>query len=596
MKTAQAQRLQSGERLVEAIANHALSMPIPLVAVVGFMAVVAAKHAPAWQVAGWVLLECAVLFSRYRLLSRLPARSDLDVAGKLRVVMWLSGISGVTHALSVLFFPVLSEPERFLFTLMLLGLGTAAVGFLSGDRPTLLAHLAPLMGTLVGAWALVPWVQAPSWTERALALIIAIYAWLLLRFAQETEKTFTDSWRIRLHEHELNERLHQALVQAREASTAKTRFLAAASHDLRQPLHSLTLLATTLSMRPLDKRSAQIVELLRQSTDALASQLDGLLDVSKLDAGIVAPNWQTFQLSQVVRQHCREIEAAIEQKGLAARFSFAGDDWVRSDPSLLLRVLGNLTHNALKFTPGGHIAVEVGQEDGMACLRVSDTGVGIALAEQDKVFQEFYQVGNTQRDRSKGLGLGLAIVQRLVDLLGIRMRLRSQPGQGTCFELLLPVVPAPALAQDGPAAVDHGGQRFALQVLLVDDEASVRASVRLLLEEMGCACLEAADTLEAMRVVQQARPDLVLADFRLREGDNGIATIRAVQARWPGVCAVLVSGDTAPDRLREAQAAGISLLHKPVRLEQLRRELAAAQAARDAAQAVTRPAPLVAPA
>jgi signal transduction histidine kinase/ActR/RegA family two-component response regulator len=586
MKTAAAQRLQSGERLVEFIANHSLSMPIPLALVIVFMAVVAANRAPAWQVLAWVVLEFAVLYGRYRMLSSLPARQDLSLERKLRVVMWLSGLSGLAHALSMLFFPVLSEPERFLFTLMLLGLATAAVGFLGGDRPTLVAHLLPIMGGLVLVWALVPWVQAPVWTERALSLIIGVYAWLLLRFAQETQKTFTDSWRIRLHEHELNEKLRQALVQAREASAAKTRFLAAASHDLRQPLHSLSLLATTLAMRQLDPRSAQIVELLRQSTDALASQLDGLLDVSKLDAGIVAPNLQPIMLRQLVLQHCQEIETAIRQKGLVPRFSFEGDDWVRTDANLLLRVLGNLTHNALKFTPGGHISVEVGHQQGLACVRIRDTGVGIAQAEQEKVFQEFYQVGNHERDRAKGLGLGLAIVQRLVDLLGIRMSMTSRPGQGTSFELLLPVVPAPVLVLVlGPQSeAQRQDERFDLNVLLVDDESSVRTSVRLLLEELGCVCREAADTREAVRVVQHARPDLVLADFRLREGDNGIATIRAVQNRWPGVCAVLVSGDTAPDRLREAQAAGINLLHKPVRLEQLQRELVVALAARDAAK------------
>jgi signal transduction histidine kinase/CheY-like chemotaxis protein len=580
-----AQRLESGERLVEFIAGHSQSMPLPLVSVIAFMAVVAAGRAPAWQVLAWVGLEFAVLWARYRILSRLPARQDLTLTSKLRLVLLLSAVSGMAHGLSLLFFPVLTEPERFLFTLMLLGLCTAAVGFLGGDRPTLLAHLAPILGGLMLAWGLAPWLQAPAWTERALALIAVVYGALLMGFARETRQTFTDSWRIRLQEHALNEKLQLALAQAREASAAKTRFLAAASHDLRQPLHSLSLLAATLAMRPLDTRSAQIVELLRQSTEALSAQLDGLLDVSKLDAGIVAPNRQPFQLRQLVQQHCQEIEAAVLQKGLAPQFHFEGDDWVYSDATLLLRVLGNLTHNALKFTTSGHIGVWVGPSgQGLACVRVQDSGVGIAPAEQDKVFQEFYQVSNQERDRAKGLGLGLAIVRRLADLLDMRLSMRSAPGQGTCFELCLPVVPPPLPPQQAEAQAPQPPRAFDLQVLLVDDEAAVRASARLLLEELGCQCAEAVGTEDAVAAARDTQPDLVLADFRLRGDDNGLATIRALRARWPQVRAVLVSGDTAPDRLREAQDAGMRLLHKPLRLEQLKAELAAAQAARPPAE------------
>ena len=283
-----------------------------------------------------------------------------------------------------------------------------------------------------------------------------------------------------------------------------------------------------------------------------------------------------MRVADLLAQHMAEIESLIEAKHLKPILVCQTNDYVETDPLLFLRVLRNLTQNAIKFTESGSISLEVRRVGASVEVMVADTGHGIAQDQQDKVFQEFYQIGNPERDRAQGLGLGLSIVQRLVTLLGIRMQMQSTAMRGTRFVLSLPAVAAPAFNAASQPDTGHG-ENFNLCVLVIDDEKNVRTSLRMLLEELGCTCVEASGTEQAVTQVKQQRPDLVLADYRLRGSDSGIKAIEAVHALWPGVPTVLVSGDTAPSRLQEARYAGIRLLHKPLPLDVLKKELAAAQ-------------------
>jgi CheY-like chemotaxis protein len=232
------------------------------------------------------------------------------------------------------------------------------------------------------------------------------------------------------------------------------------------------------------------------------------------------------------------------------------------------RLLGNLTNNALKFTHWGGIDVFVTKKDGLATIDVFDTGIGIASEHQLLIFQEFYQVGNSERDRSNGLGLGLSIVQRLCTLLGIALSLESVPGQGSRFTLRLPLVEAPRLetpAGKGPIRIDL----TRLDVLVVDDEMDVRQAMRFVLEELGCRVWLADGVAQARDLAQAQQIDMVISDFRLRSQESGLEAVRQVCALHPQAYALLISGDTAPDRLQQALAAGIPLLHKPVALQEL---------------------------
>jgi signal transduction histidine kinase len=570
---AQAPREEVEQRLLELVAEQGRRVPVAvacLLVVVGFMA---AQRLPPWIPALWVLASLAVLLVRRRVLGLLPTQQR-PTAQRLRTATVLSFVNGCAHGLSLAAFPFLMDTERLFFTLLVLGLSTGAVGTTAGYRPLYLAYLLPAAGTLPFWWLLGPDGAATGWPELSLSVLIVMYLWVLLGLAANAWRNFSESVQIRFQDRELTAQLREALAQANQANQAKTRFLAAASHDLRQPLHTIGLLVAALSLRPIEGRDREVVDLLSQVTVALSEQLDQLLDISKLDAGVVTPERKLVDLGDTLRMHHAEMRGAIEEKGLRAVLEAPVGVACWTDPALLLRILRNLTENAVKFTQQGEVALRLHVEAGQACITVEDTGRGIPTIEHTLVFEEFYQVDNPERDRAKGLGLGLSIVRRLCQLLGIALDLHSVAGQGTRVTLRLPTH-GERTSDARPVVPVLRRVSFAgVTVLVVDDERSVRQGMRILLEELGCRCVEAASVQEAVQQALAARPHVMLADMRLRQGESGITAIaRVVEAIGP-TPALLVSGDTAPDRLQEASRAGIKLLHKPLSLAALQDELA----------------------
>ena len=560
-------------RLIELLAEQNRRVPLPVALLLVIVAGLGVRVLPDWIPLLWLALALGVLLVRWRLLARLEAQTDRPAADRVRAAGFMSLASGSTVALTLFAFPMLSDAERSFITLLTLGLATGAVGTTAGRRILFLPYVLPMAAPLPLLWAFTPGPHPPGWTEFSVGLLLTLYLWVLGGLANNAWRNFTESVQIRFQERALNEQLTEALSQANQANQAKTRFLAAASHDLRQPLHTIGLLVAALSLRHMDARDREVVDLLSQVTQALSEQLDQLLDISKLDAGVVAPAYKIVDLGEMLRMHHAEMRAVIEAKGLRAVLDAPTGVRCRTDPALVLRVLRNLTENAVKFTANGTVALRLRVEDTVARIAVEDTGSGIPPAEQEMVFEEFYQVGNPERDRTKGLGLGLSIVRRLCRLLDIDVDLRSEVGYGTAVILSLPLQTQGATAPPAgePARIHSFAGRT---VLVVDDERSVRTGMRILLEELGCRCLEAASGEEALRQSRQHRPDVILADLRLRNGENGIEVIARLGAALGPIPALLVSGDTAPDRLLEAQRAGIKLLHKPVGLPTLQAELA----------------------
>ncbi|MCY7371032.1 MAG: response regulator [Polaromonas sp.] len=480
-------------------------------------------------------------------------------------------LSGVGLALPLLAFGQLTDVDRAFVSTVLIAVSTASVSSTSGYRSIFLWFAGPILLALSAAWALTATTGEDLWVGRGMGGLLLIYIGFLVALGRDAFRIFDESCRIRFTETELNARMAKALESAEEASQAKTRFLAAASHDLRQPLHTISVLVAAMGLRKLDPRSAEIVQMLGTVSQSLSGQLDGLLDVSRLDAGIVKPEVRVESVDEILRAHVAAIEATASQKGLKMRFHSDGPVHATTDANLLLRIVGNLTGNALKFTSSGGIAVSVKKHNRQVLIEVADTGVGIPMADQQRVFQEFYQVENPERDRSKGLGLGLAIVQRLCGLLDIQLEMRSEFGRGTCFTLTMRAVDAPlALPVATLAALVNVGS---VRVLVVDDEVAVREGMRVLLEELGCEVLLADGAAQAERHARAGSLDMVISDFRLRDRADGIDVIRQCLAICPGLYALLISGDTAPDRLKQAHAAQIPLLHKPVALDELMRHI-----------------------
>lgn len=514
----------------------------------------------------WLACVVVILVVRYYVLGHLPQWTSPSEAARLKIAVLLSGLNGLTHGAAVLFFPYLVEFERFIVFITILAFCAGSVSSTAGYRPVFLAYLVPTIGPLAATWLINP--GAPiGWREIFVGSLTVLFGLVLVMLARDAFNLFRESFRMRTEQTELSGRLRQALEQSRVASAAKTRFLAAASHDLRQPVHSLALFSDSLSRQRLDERTKQIAEKIARNVDALSIELEALLDVSRLDAGAVEANVSSFDLNPMLARLLAQFSPLAEEKGLVIEMSSLEGATVKTDEMLLEQIVRNLLGNAVKYTDRGRISIRVNEAGGDAySLELADTGRGIPSEAQQHIFEEFYQVDNAGRDRSRGLGLGLAITKRLVDLLELTLEFTSIVGEGTTFTLTLPRSTAARIRiEEKPPEVTF----HELCVLVVDDEQDVLDGMKILLEGFGCEVELAMTTAEAVTLAKRRRPDVVLSDLRLRDTDDGLDTIHQLRALHRELPAILVTGDTAPERLRQASEAGVILLHKPVRPDKL---------------------------
>lgn len=360
--------------------------------------------------------------------------------------------------------------------------------------------------------------------------------------------------------------------EAEQATLTKSRFLAAASHDLRQPMHALGLFIAELSQQPHAPESRRLVERIAASAEAMENLLDSLLDISKLDAGVLEPNVCPFALQPLLERIVLEQRPRAVMHELLLKVRPTAY-WIESDPVLFERILSNLVSNAVRYTRNGRVLVACRRRGDRLRIEVRDNGVGIAADAQSIIFQEFVQLDNPARSRDKGLGLGLAIVRRLTDLLGHRLSVRSQPQKGSVFAIEVPIA-APVEYRRGGDMRRSPGNLAGFHVALIDDDPLAQAGMRSLLESWGCRVTAADDVNEVVDRLEsgvQPDPQLIISDYRLEGSAAGIDAIRTLRDRFgAGLPAVLISGDTGPETLGLAQREGLPLLHKPVRPARLR--------------------------
>jgi signal transduction histidine kinase/CheY-like chemotaxis protein len=552
------------------VARHVTRIPFPVFLAALLIAMMALRTHALPVVAAWLGLTTGVLVLRWVFLRR-PPPSHAPHRNAMRCAILLSGLNGVAHASSMLFFPGMGDLERAVLTMLLTGLSSAAVSSTAGHPGIYRAYAMPVMLALATAWGFTPEPAGPDakgWLGPSMGVLLVMYLAILLSLARDNHQALHSAVDMRRREYLLNEELRQALAQAEQANAAKTRFLASASHDLRQPLHTLSLFSASLNTGELSPRGQAIVNHMNSALKALGEQLSGLLDLSRLDAGIVESRLRTTALAPLLTQMQQACAPVAAAKGL--RLVLECDDDLlaaHTDAAHLNRIVRNLLDNALKYCDAGTVWIRAGWRGGRALITIKDTGRGIPPEHQGRVFEEFFQLDNPERDRGKGLGLGLSIVQRLSQLLGIALRLQSEPGVGTEVTLLLPPPQGPLPDMSEPEPVPP--TMPSCHMLVIDDEANVRTAMEALLTSMGCRVTLAACTDEAMRLAALDPPDVVLADLRLRGDQSGIKAIRKLRQQQPGLPALLISGDTAPERLREARAEGLILLHKPVAVETL---------------------------
>jgi signal transduction histidine kinase len=388
--------------------------------------------------------------------------------------------------------------------------------------------------------------------------------------------------RLRATARDLEQRIDEAtralIVEkdaAEQATKAKSRLIAVASHDLRQPLHAIGLFAATLQRRTQGSAVEGVIHDLAQSVAVMEKLFDSLLDISRLDAKTLSPESKALALDHLFTQLAAEhIDAANKKK--VRLYLRRTTLVVVSDGLLLHRLLSNLLANAIRYTTEGTVFVCARSRGDHVQIEVRDSGIGIPLDKQREIFQEFYQIGNAARDDAVGLGLGLAIVARIAQLLQTEVIVRSAPGRGSLFYLRMRCGTADTVHERPTRGLDQGVQRLeraSLSVLVVDDNPLVLAGNRALLEDLGCQVATARDTLAAQTLlpVLADRPIVVLCDLWLSGERSGIEVLRTLSELSPvAIFGVLISADTRPETIQDAKAAGYPLLHKPVSPAQLR--------------------------
>jgi signal transduction histidine kinase len=508
----------------------------------------------------------------------------------------------------------LIDPKRAHTTLVMLG---AASGAAVGAGPVLMMGSLPLLHQalygcilfsmpsagvavsqssryIIAAYALamlVPttltWIVLHPEHAQAQSTLTVIFCALIITVAADGDKLLRRSVEIRRERDRLivdleerNAEVRAAMQRAQDSAQARARVLAAASHDLRQPLHALSVYSAVLAANPKPAVLREVGSAMDQIVRSLGSLLHGLLDLSRLSAGQVVLDHTDFDFESVVGAVCTEARAAAEHKGLALLTALApAPTRLRGDSVALGRIARNLVDNAIKYTDAGTVTVSTrvesaltgnGEAEDLAVLEVADTGRGIPEAERTRVFEEYYQVDNPGRDRSQGVGLGLAIVQRLAELMGARIELESAAGRGTRFLLKMPIERAHAK----PAANDADAAEASLEgrrVYLVDDEVEIARSMGQLLALWGVTTSTADSAASAERLFEtHGTPDLLIADLRLPAGEHGGALAKRLQQRWGDFPVLIVTGETATPALHEAVGDGYTVLLKPVAAESLR--------------------------
>ncbi|MBN8474031.1 ATP-binding protein [Sulfuritalea sp.] len=392
--------------------------------------------------------------------------------------------------------------------------------------------------------------------------------------------------RVGLNQDDLRARIAEATAglqrekeAAEHATIAKSHFLAAASHDLRQPLHALGLFVSALAQSDAARREPELVSSIQSGVNTLQNLLDAILDISRLDGGNLVPEIERFPLGPVLERAVGDVALLAKDKGLRLRVR-PTRAWVRSDRKIVERILLNLIGNALRYTRSGGVLVSCRQRKDAVLIEVWDTGMGIPDHAREEIFEEYVQLDNIERDSAKGLGLGLAICRRLAELLGVPLGVRSRPGRGSVFWIQLPVVPPAGADESGGIDAARGelldsSVHLSGTVLVVDGDPLVRAGMQMAIAGWGIRVMLAANREEALGCCRGAEPapDVAICNLRLPGRVSGIAVAQELQREFGGCGVLLIGTELSEEVLAEARAAGFSLLRQPLPPGRLRAAL-----------------------
>ncbi len=498
-------------------------------------------------------------------------RAAIDPYRAHRWFVLLAGLCGLSLGLlAVTSFATIPPLHIIFMAAILFGYAAGGIGVAASPAIETVWSLSILLPTGYAFSKITPEQAAPVW------LLLICFAAFLVFVANAAKSLLVQSIVIRHQRDALvadleksNAEVRAALVLVEESAQTRARVLAAASHDLRQPLHALSIYSAVLAANPAPDTLREVGQSIDQIVRSLGHLLNGLLDLSRLSVGYYTPEKRAFALDKIVNDICAEFEKLAAEKNLAIVRDLAPVR-VHSDPMAAARIVRNLIDNAVKYTDSGTIRIATAREGATALLSVTDTGRGIPGELHQRVFEEFYQIDNPGRDRSKGVGLGLALVQRLCELIHAQVSLASVAGEGSRFSVrFAEVLPEPTQ----PIGEFEHATRLPLdhkRVYVVDDESDILKSMSSLLAAWGMAAATADSpaALEAL-FVRDGMPDLLIVDLRLGSSEHGGQLARRMQMVHGPFPVLVMTGETSSEALREANDQNYLLLQKPIPQEAL---------------------------
>lgn len=468
---------------------------------------------------------------------------------------------------AVMLFPTQGLEYQLFILFVLVGMGAGSISTHTAYLPAFFAYFPTSMLPICIKLLL---IGDPI--HLSLGIMTVAYIIALTYLGTKINRTLKQSLKLRFENIDLVKQLREQKNEAEHANIAKSKFLAAASHDLRQPLYALTLFTSVLDESIKYPKVRRVVDQIKASVQSLQSLFNALLDISQLDAGVMKAEKFDFSLQPLFENLANDYDAQAKQKGLKIVWpncSFT----VNTDPMLFEQILRNYISNAIRYTDRGEVRISCVLDEESVIISVIDTGIGIPVKDQKVIFEEFHQLTNPERDRSKGLGLGLAIVQRTASLLEHSIDIVSKPGEGSTFSINLDKAIIDESTVVAISDVMNKINRDSIFMVVIDDEASVREGTQSLLQLWGCDVITAADKQGALTQIRQQNrsPDGIIADYRLRENHTGVEVIRAIHAEFSkDIPALIVTGDIAAEHLREVNSSGFQVLHKPVAPVKLR--------------------------
>lgn len=531
------------------------------------------EHVPLWLSASWFVASYLMALWRYVMVVKLRRLSteqiDADYWGRQLTVS--SFASGCLWGLAALLFfvPDALGVQLYLYVTVFALTSMTMIPYAHWIAAYYVFALPSLAGVFISL------VSVGSAEYYAFSVLTVLFACVMLQVARNQQQLVTESLKLRFKQTELLEELRQQKQAAEAANLSKSKFLAAASHDLRQPLHSIGLFTAALGNRSSGTAERALIENIDTAVQSLDRLLNSLLDISKLDAGVISPRFEHVDLASVVQAMASEYEPQASAKGLrwAVRGNYAV---VYSDPELLNTVLRNVISNAIRYTERGSIAIHCQPEEGGVVVRIMDTGLGIPAVRQKDIFQEFFQLSNPSQDSAKGVGLGLAIVERLARLLSIEVTLASEPGAGTEFALRVPAGDRQKCKPQNntqPTAPHDGAGAL---IMVIDNNPEVLLGMKALLKSWHYKVLCVPNESKALRAIALTglAPNVMVSDYQLEDGVTGVEVLNSLARQLDTAFdAIILTGDTSQECILDAHKNHYKILHKPVVPAKLRATL-----------------------